>query len=297
MDTVKTTRVAIWVALSFFSSLTWAQQSIQTIYGSDDRKEFYQIRSERLRTLARKSVALVSEDYIPSDKSRMKRFRGDKYGEYSHLCPDQKYILQPTIAFCSGVLIGFKHVLTAGHCISESGCQGTHLVLDFMVNSSSEQSEIAVSSDNIYSCAKVIQRKVTRSMDFAILELDRPVRDREKVLVGPQPESVDSLITIGYPQGIPMKVALNGSVRSEAGNYIVANLDVLSGNSGSPVYNASLELVGILIGGEKDYTFDRSLACYRERQCENGKCAGERVLKISAISTQMGALSSPTSEF
>jgi len=67
--------------------------------------------------------------------------------------------------------------------------------------------------------------------DFAVVKLDRPVsqfnpltfRTSGKVSVG------DDLHVIGYPSGLPLKVAGGASVRAVQPEYLVANLDTYGG--------------------------------------------------------------------
>ena len=49
----------------------------------------------------------------------------------------------------------------------------------------------------------------------------------------------DTLVyALGYPTGLPLKLAGNATVQSVSGTaYFTANLDTFAGNSGSPVFN------------------------------------------------------------
>jgi hypothetical protein len=66
------------------------------------------------------------------------------------------------------------------------------------------------------------------------------------------------LTSIGYPSGLPVKVAPNGTVRSvsAANGYFVTDLDTFAGSSGGPVINnETYKIEGILVRGGVDYIY------------------------------------------
>ena len=89
-----------------------------------------------------------------------------------------------------------------------------------------------------------------------MIRLDRPVTDRLPVnirLTG-DVNSSDKLAVIGYPRGIPAKIAGNGDVLENTPDFIRTNLDAYTMNSGSGVFNEKTgELEGILVSGQMDF--------------------------------------------
>ncbi len=70
------------------------------------------------------------------------------------------------------------------------------------------------------------------------------------------------LYVIGHPSGLPTKVADGAQVCTQKGTHFSANLDTYGGNSGSAVFNAKTnEVVGILVRGANDYTYDMGRRC------------------------------------
>jgi V8-like Glu-specific endopeptidase len=134
--------------------------------------------------------------------------------------------------------------------------------------------------------------------DFALIRLDRRVRNRTPLGVNRSGLPVDlraTLTMIGYPAGIPQKIALGGSVKgSVAGQpFFTANLDSLGGNSGSPVINEATGLIeGILGGkvttrtspGDMDFVISpKNEDCLIENQKTEAEALGDLVTRISEV--------------
>jgi V8-like Glu-specific endopeptidase len=68
------------------------------------------------------------------------------------------------------------------------------------------------------------------------------------------PNQGDRLTVVGYPMGLPAKIAAGAVVREIRSAYLVANLDTYGGNSGSAVFSTdalesgTLRVEGVLVG-------------------------------------------------
>ncbi len=71
-------------------------------------------------------------------------------------------------------------------------------------------------------------------------------------LASEEPNIGDAIGTLGFPLGLSL-MPVTGTMNGEEPTYIVSNIGVTFGNSGSGVYNLAGELVGIVKGG---YKFD-----------------------------------------
>ncbi|MCG2724712.1 MAG: serine protease [Elusimicrobia bacterium] len=94
--------------------------------------------------------------------------------------------------------------------------------------------------------------------NYALLRLDRKVSGHTPLAINrDQNLKVGTkLFVIGYPNGLPVKIAGNAEIRSVHNDYFAANLDTFRGNSGSPVFNAETYLIeGILVDGVGDYRY------------------------------------------
>lgn len=303
-------RVFISLTLIFTSFEVFAINKV--IYGDDDRLDFNNSQDGMYRSLADSTFAIIK-------KVMLKPIRDGKAFAFSKkvkslkdqmsLCPGEKFGAQPAAAHCSAFLIGPDLVMTAGHCVEdlskkktiEEICAENFLAIDYKESNPDNPFEIEFPKKNVFSCKRVLVNKYERrGLDYAIIQLDRPVysvrplelRTEGKLAIG------DGLAIIGYPWGIPGKIADNATVLNNSDDrYFGASLDSFQGNSGSAVFNAQTGLVeGILVRGKTDYvikTLEDGKKCVALNYCNDeggetcevngGSLDSEEVTRITTI--------------
>jgi len=170
-------------------------------------------------------------------------------------------------------------------------CENTKFVFDFIVTENKKESPSLIANKNIFNCSKLLRVESPKtdhvdSKDYAVIQLDRKVDGRTplKLRSEGQLNINDSVIMIGHPLGLPLKIAGNAGVRSIEDIFFRANLDAFGGNSGSPVINAkSLEVEGMLVDGEIDFAEDSDGYCYVSKKCNDNSCSGELSMLMSAV--------------
>lgn len=232
------------------------------VYGTDSREELYQLPAGALRTSALSTVMLTRAPFIDARTPSAIRWNAYNLQQSQDLCADQRYLDQPTPAFCSGTLIDDDLVITAGHCVEDAAaCADTRLVFDFHLSAAGQLA--TVSTADVYSCRTLISRARSTSgafRDYAILQLDRPVTDRSPVSIGADPAVQATAVLAGHPSGIPLKIDRQGRVAQLYQGAFTATVDAFGGNSGSGVFDANGAIMGVLSGGARDYVPNGS--CY-----------------------------------
>src|SRR5262245_35626338 len=253
----------------------------KAIYGLDDRKNYDNKRvTDAQRLAADATVILVKEQDLTAtpDKKKYKLPSGNILDAAANcgLCtPDQAASLnkpmewfydEPNPGFCSGFRVGNNLIATAGHCIrTQSDCDRTRFVFGFYKTAQTPEPEKEIAADRVYSCKAIVGGKEERDgPDWRIVKVDRDMTSGSNVLLrsaNMQPilKPNDAVVVIGYPMGLPAKIADGATVRGMGNGFFVANVDTYGGNSGSAVFNkdkvenGELLVEGILVRGENDF--------------------------------------------
>ena len=275
-------RVLVLFVVAYFSMAF----TIDSIYGIDNRKDIYELSDSQLIGLSQSTVGLAHASALLAVDGGFS-LQTQSYRDAMELCPEEKFIDQPSGVFCSGFLIAPDTIVTAGHCVNSGTCVDTRFIFGFKMYDSASAAT-AFSNDQVYACASVSKREQNNGgADYAVVKLDRPVVGVEplKLRTGGQIKPGEKLFIMGHPSGLPLKFADDASVRKVVGNdFLVADLDSYGGNSGSAVFNAkSLEVEGILVRGDEDFVYDQRRHCSKSKVCSQKGCRGEDVTLIGNV--------------
>lgn len=306
-------------AVSFAAALSVALPAItladsgKTIYGADNRLDYYEAPAD-MKVLADSVVSLWKAKQV-SVSGGQAALKHVNFGEALNLCPFERFREQPLGAFCSGSLVGEDLVMTAGHCITdEAACADTKFVFGYAVKQSGGKAATTLPAGEVYGCKKIIKRdldkppsglfgtvisvlaNITNRMgpDYALIQLDRKVEGHQPLPVnrGAEPRMGTPLLTIGHPVGLPLKVSGGATVRNDSPkSYFITDIDAFGGNSGGPVFNAETKLIeGILVLGGQDFVKSPA-GCTIAYTVDQNKGIGTGVTRLSFIKDAIPELS------
>lgn len=264
----------------------------RVVYGVDDRKDLYQVRSRRVRQAAEAVAALVRGSDLTRGNDGSYELATESYKDAYGLCGSEPFASQPLGCFCTAFLVKPDVVATAGHCVKgASDLASIRFVFGFrMVDADSPRTTFP--ADDVYEGVRILGRELTDGgPDWALVRLDRPVVGRQPLEFRRTGKVADrqAIFVIGHPNGLPAKYAPGARVRDNSpGPYFVANLDTYGGNSGSPVFNGrSHEVEGILVRGENDFVSNGT--CNVSLVCPTSGCRGEDVTRSTVWSGELPA--------
>jgi V8-like Glu-specific endopeptidase len=273
--------------LCFISLSATAQDSSKVIYGVDNREDVVNTLDNLMLDKSRSSAGMFSTSSLSALSNGDFKVIGKTLVERGW-CSAERFSNQMTSPVCTGFLIAPDVIATAGHCVAKStDCRNYSWAFDYKIPTADATTAI-IPKNSVYRCKAIIAtvNSSTTKDDYAVIRLDRKVLDRAPLEIRRSGKIADgtSLVLIGHPKGLPLKIAPGANVRSNsATKFFVANLDSYGGNSGSPVFNALTGVVeGILVRGEADYT-TTSTGCYISKVCSDTGCRGEDVTRITNL--------------
>lgn len=205
-----------------------------------------------------------------------------KLGNVYRLCPDEAFYNQPVTGIGTAFITGGNKMLTAKHVL-ERPLQFYAVLFGYKIISQGGAVDVFVDENDIYYPKSILKKDDDLDVIEFIVDrnFNRPILETEnsKSLLIENNE----IYMIGYPNGLPVKLALNASiVENNHLFYFYTSLDGFRGNSGSPVFNFnSNKVIGILVSGEIDYKFNGTFN--EVPVCQYPYCKGEKVVRIEEV--------------
>jgi hypothetical protein len=238
-----------------------AVRSTPVVYGTDDRREYFDVQSAETRALVERSlVALVPKRALARVDGRWE-VRAPSLRQAAALCPDDPFAEEPAAAFCTGVLVDWDLVLTSGHCTRAYAVGDVAAVFGYYYLG---PRQLAVARD-VYDVAKIEAEALDGAgarprLDYAWLRLATTVSPP----LEPAPLRLDvSTLQVGQPLtfvgtsgGTPLKIDSGATLHDPGApwfDYFRADTDSARGASGGGAFDGVRALLGVLARGGADY--------------------------------------------
>ncbi len=263
----------------------------RSVRGPDDRADLYCLDSAstvkdaaKIREVARASMAIFEENDLERNavtgaytiKPGIVTLKDDQEPWGSPYCEDEVFAAQPRGAACSGVLIAGPRILSAKHCLKKDRLY----VFGFAMKDAQSLASLEFKPEEVCRPRKGASRQVFNDeVGVLDIECDADLRVAPAQVAADlyqscapwcEPGEDHQVYAIGYPEELPAKFSGWSDVFPvEPGiKYFSGALDLMPGNSGSPVFNARHEIVGVVNDdGKNSACKDDAAGCRRWRSC------------------------------
>jgi hypothetical protein len=265
-----------------------ADRTSSVIYGADDRTEYFDVAAPEMQArMAQSMVALVVKSVIGSPAAGYP-LSAPSWQDARMLCPGTRFADQPAAAFCTGVLVDWDLVLTAGHCMRAFARQDIAVMFGYYYAAPGVLAVDGVGEIGAIVAEALDPEGVEPRLDYAWLRLKQVARAPHKPapihVRLPQLTAADPLVSIGAGGGIPLKLDTGGHVqdpRVDIGDYFFADTDTFGGGSGGGAFDTGMALLGILARGGTDFVLTTD-GCNQVVQQPDGAAADEQFTYASS---------------
>lgn len=265
------------------------------LYDKDDRYNFYEVGPNE-QAAASATAVMVPLESINARSENVFDLKADP----TQYCKNERFRDEPKAGLCTGFRVGENILATAGHCVpSGKACRENAWVFGFSRNSEDDlEPQKGFAKEQILLCDRIIDRGAGGEEDWALIKLHRKPPDNAPIVrlareISLHDGDAVNLTTIGYPDGLPLKLSLSADLEEVRDKSFILTSDTFGGNSGAPVFRrTNIEtgeflVEGVFIGGQKDFEWITPIAedgadapaveqckihkwyCTSEQDCEN----------------------------
>lgn len=252
---------------------------------------------------AARTCYLVGSAAIAMRRAGRVRLHHETYGAANGLCADQAFREQPVVIErpeghagdfgYSGYLLDASTVLTCWHGWEHFAARAQLAILGYALRATGTD-PLELPAAQVHAvvpqpASSTPARPVDAAPrgDWVLLRLEHPVTHLGALAPArvAAPRAGRAVYTLGHPGGLPLKLTDQGTVLEVADGLFRTDLQTFTGNSGSPVFDASShELVGIVVAGpqgEPDFLPQPDRGCYAARPARRH---GRGQLSVAATS-------------
>lgn len=235
--------------------------------------------------------ALIANDDLVEIDVKSDQIKLLRIGKIPNMCQTEEFYNLDVYTDCTFFKISSNLVATAGHCIgrnieeAKSFCQNHKIVFGLksdLVLKKDEQGDLIINREQVIACDELAYFSPYHEFDTAILKVSNAEHIPSLEIERKDPRVSDKVFKYGHSRGVLQKYS-SGEVVNKVITYPVAsselnifmhtNLNVFSGDSGSPLFSEEGKIIGHLSGailGHSD-TYLRKRDLMDTHFCEEDK--------------------------
>lgn len=243
------------VKILIYKTRQTTPSGVRGVWHEDTPLDFYKITDEMVKRNSGSTAAVCMKGSLTGGGGGTSLLKVKNFGKTFNLSEIEPFREQPVVAgkMCTGFLVEEDVIATAAHFANENNVQSLSFIFGYQMTDT-YTSMTQISNSDIYEGTKIIGRvydpQDTRS-DWALVRLNRKVYGRPVLELSSAPTCIDQpLYTLGHPWGLPLKYAPGARIGEIFDACFSADLNVYSGNAGSPVCDSDThEVVGMVVRG------------------------------------------------
>jgi V8-like Glu-specific endopeptidase len=242
------------LALFCFKAYSLGTNNNKTIYGTDDRLDYYEIDESRFKEMSSSVAAMIDKGSLIQKDGYFKVIGTNLRNESN--CPNIKFKDQISVAKCSGFLIDSETLVTTSTCIKTAkDCEKFVWAFGFKRNFKRHRVS-SFSNDQVYGCTEILKRvhSPKQSLSYAIIRLNKSNNTATPLNLNMDGNiaSNQKILMLGHPQGLPLKASVQAKTSKIYKNSFRANVDSAFTSAGSPVFDSkTLTVQGMYLKGPR----------------------------------------------
>ena len=209
------------------------------------------------------TVAISRSRDLSVDERGQTWLRTRPLSEAAGLCRDERMADWPSGAVCSGVWLAPGLVATARHCVRDVPCSELRVVTGFVF-----RDDYAGADSQPVTAAWACRATISAdALDLALVQLQGGGDGvpAPKLRSASTVKETETALLVGHPLGAPatMDTEVVVAPSSLFPQELRAAADAFEGHSGAPIFDRAGRLLGLLVGGARDLTFDPEEGCLR----------------------------------
>ncbi len=211
--------------------------------------DFFELENESIRRNSGSVAAVCLQGDLNTCGAGFFQLETANFKEAFNMDASEPFLNQPVAVgtMCTGFLVGEDVIATVAHFANEENISQLRFLFGYVMPDPITP-VTRIPEDHIYKGVEILQRIHNPDADWALVKLDRKVRNQEIAMLSEKNIYYEQPIyVIGHALGLPLKYSPGAFIDDFTRTDFTAALDIYSSNSGSPIFcKETHKVIGIV---------------------------------------------------